>query len=230
MFCCTRDEAHSGEVVTAVCLEEVCANQQDQLCCTRCLIETHPNHHTTTLKQILPQLLTVHHDNSQHTARSGRLIDFVVGEFGENDQQGQPTTPQNLEARVIELLTDMKRQIEFNTEEISKMRAIFKELNKSSQQSVFRPSSSARQQMEDDLPSSSKHMQLTSSPSKMLASSPDSSPMQQSGKQAGPDRFWHSGKHAYINLGTGMQSAVKVSPSGHRLAVMGSRCLSPVEN
>ena len=63
MFCCTRRENHGGEVVVGVCLESNCVDSGNQLACVQCLQEEHKGHTTSSMRKILPDLLSAHSRN-----------------------------------------------------------------------------------------------------------------------------------------------------------------------
>jgi hypothetical protein len=69
------------------------------------------------------------------------LLQFVKDNFGDENADGETTILENTAERVKEILTDLKKQVEMNQEEIGKMKAIFKNLNKNTPSTTNMPKS-----------------------------------------------------------------------------------------
>ena len=133
-------------------------------------------------------------------------------------------------------MSSLKQQVELNNEEMSKMKSIFKNLNKNSQQSVLKasPSKNEEELLPADSPLKSANIsailmktnQSITSKSKMVS---NQIPVSQSIFSPDIDCFSHSAKHPYLSIPSDSHTASKVSHSGHRFAAIGAKSFTDKE-
>jgi hypothetical protein len=92
------------------------------------------------------------------------LLQFVCREFGEENEEGEASNLHNIVERAIDLLASLKQQVDINTEEMTKMKSIFKNINKNNQQSILKSSPSRI----DEFPFNAPESPLKSNPSSIM--------------------------------------------------------------
>lgn len=65
---------------------------KNQLSCAVCVQEEHQGHALTTLKKILPELLTCHKEKEKLEQRIRNLFEFVTEKFGDQNSIGENVT------------------------------------------------------------------------------------------------------------------------------------------
>jgi hypothetical protein len=129
----------------------------------------------------------------------------------------------------VALLASLKQQADVNTEEMTKMKSIFKNLTRHNNQTPLKTSSPSR--TEDFLPVDSPQR---SNPSSVLSKGNQSavskfSQIQLLGNIPELDCFSHTSKHPYLSISTNLRTATKVSHSGHRFAAVGGKVFGEKE-
>lgn len=85
----------------------------------------------------MPELLSANKDKERYLAMLRMLERFVVSNFGEEDGRGEVVNVENVVDRAVEIMGELKGQVEGNRQEIYKMKDIFKNLNKNVTQSTL---------------------------------------------------------------------------------------------
>ena len=105
--------------------------------CPVCIEEEHLGHNSTSMKKMVPELLAAHKDKERYAAMLRNLLFFVVEHFGNEDNQGEQVNLETVVDRAIEVMNELKGQVQTNNQEILKMKDIFKNLNKNANQSTI---------------------------------------------------------------------------------------------